>query len=154
QHSERAAHRQVRKSPKSTHTSEERLPAAQGSARLVGSCKDQDPGEPMKDPFFTSKPGDPIRADVWNQVQSRLRQEIQDLIDAHSHTGDDQGSLLSGLAIRPDAVLGVQELNASSKLTVNHTNVADTLAQLSQSIATQIASHLHTGGAQGSKLTG
>ena len=57
-------------------------------------------------PYKKRSPGDVITAEDWNEMQIESRKEIQ----KHTHTGDANGTKLSGQAIEPDADVKVRNL--------------------------------------------
>jgi hypothetical protein len=76
----------------------------------------------MTEPFFHANPGDPILSDHWNTMQINVRDEIAAKvlasIQGHAHTGGNDGPKLGGTGIDPAAVLTIQQLSATSGLSV------------------------------------
>jgi hypothetical protein len=64
----------------------------------------------MSEPYVKKDPGDIIRAQDWNDMQSRAR----DAIERHTHSGTGQGPLLTGAAIDPTAALKVKSVTADT----------------------------------------
>lgn len=98
----------------------------------------------MNVPFYPANPGDPILSQDWNNMQIKTRDEIASSvlagISAHAHSGGSDGPKLGGSAIDPAAVLSVQQVTASSALTVKGTSATSPGVNLStsgiQSLAT------------------
>lgn len=80
----------------------------------------------MTDPFYTARPGDPITADDWNNMQRKLREEVR----SHTHKGADAGTLLDGEGISPTARLKVSQVEASVSLKVQNVDVLERLSTL------------------------
>lgn len=64
----------------------------------------------MAEPYVKKDPGDIIRAQDWNDMQSRAR----DAIEGHTHSGAGQGPLLTGAAIDPAAAIKVKSVAADT----------------------------------------
>jgi hypothetical protein len=64
----------------------------------------------MAEPYVKKDPGDLIRANDWNDMQSKARDEIL----GHRHAGDGQGVQLMGDAIHPTAELRVKSVTADT----------------------------------------
>ncbi|WP_164013170.1 tail fiber domain-containing protein [Pyxidicoccus trucidator] len=84
----------------------------------------------MSDPFYPAKSGDPILADMWNNMQIKLRDEVR----THTHRGADDGKQLDGDSIVPTASLKVNRVDASVALTVKSIDVLTRLTELGTSI--------------------
>ncbi|MFP2908400.1 tail fiber domain-containing protein [Pyxidicoccus sp. 3LFB2] len=84
----------------------------------------------MSDPFYPAKSGDPILADMWNNMQIKLRDEVR----THTHRGADDGKQLDGDSIVPTATLRVNRVDASVALTVKSIDVLTRLTELGTSI--------------------
>lgn len=67
------------------------------------------------DPYVRKDPNDIIRSGDWNELQVRAREDIL----KHTHTGKQDGSLLTGAAIDPAAEVSVKTLATSGNLSVN-----------------------------------
>ncbi|QRN93830.1 hypothetical protein JRI60_32310 [Archangium violaceum] len=80
----------------------------------------------MTEPFYKADPGDPITADDWNNMQSKMREEVR----THTHKGGDSGALLDGSSISPTATLKVNQVDAAVGLTVKNVDVLERLNAL------------------------
>ncbi len=68
------------------------------------------------DPYVRKDPNDLIRSGDWNELQIQAREHIL----RHTHTGSgDEGNLLSGAAIDPNADVSVKTLSTSGDITVS-----------------------------------
>ncbi len=66
----------------------------------------------MSEPYIKLKPGDTIRAEDWNDIQARLR---DDLI-SHTHAGGARGTLIAGDGISPGSDLKVRQVMATDSI--------------------------------------
>jgi hypothetical protein len=80
----------------------------------------------MTNPYFPAKPGEPILAQTWNDLQIQIREHIHN----HAHTGAAEGRLLTGASVDPSSTLSVKQLDTSLKLTVRSVDVFETLSAL------------------------
>ncbi|RKH68270.1 hypothetical protein [Corallococcus llansteffanensis] len=81
----------------------------------------------MSNPYYPAKPGDPILADNWNNMQVQVRTEIR----SHTHSGGEDGKKITGSGIDPTSTVRVNELHAAVKLTVKDVDVFTQLNTLS-----------------------
>lgn len=86
----------------------------------------------MTDPFYPAKPGDPITAEKWNDMQVKLRDEISSRISSHAHTGSAEGRKLTGDGIDPSSSLKVNQLDAAVSLSVKGSDVVNRFTALEQ----------------------
>ena len=63
----------------------------------------------MADPYIKKDPGEIIRAQDWNDIQGKTRDEIH----GHLHTGGNQGALLTGAAIDPKSAVKIATLDVA-----------------------------------------
>jgi hypothetical protein len=64
----------------------------------------------MTKPYIPHKAGDFITAKDWNDMQTRARTEIQ----KHNHTGGQQGTQISGKAIKSDSEVTLKNLTVEN----------------------------------------
>lgn len=86
----------------------------------------------MTDPFYPAKPGEPLLADTWNNMQVKMRDEVR----THTHRGADDGARLDGNSILPTAALTVSRVDASVALTVKNIDVYGRLGEIATSLTT------------------
>ena len=86
----------------------------------------------MTDPFYPAKPGDPISAEKWNDMQVKMRDELANRISAHTHTGGGEGRKLTGEGIDPTSLLKVNQLDAAVSLSVKNIDVFGRFTTLDQ----------------------
>ena len=95
----------------------------------------------MAEPYLKKDPGEIIRAQDWNAMQSKAREHVA----GHTHAGDDQGPKLGGAAIAPDAELKVKSV-AVETLSVSHSlSVSDKIQANGSSIYFTKTDHAHSG---------
>lgn len=80
----------------------------------------------MSDPYQRANPGDPILADSWNKMQS----DVRDHVVSHTHTGANEGALLTGASIDKRSAIEVQKVTATSSLKVKDIDVESKLGAL------------------------
>ncbi|GEN10474.1 Chaperone of endosialidase [Myxococcus fulvus] len=73
----------------------------------------------MSEPYYPARPGDPILADTWNNMQLQARAEIHN----HTHRGGLDGKQLGGDSISPSAQLKVTRVEATDTLVVRNVDV-------------------------------
>ena len=95
----------------------------------------------MGDPYVKANPGDIIRAQDWNDLQSQARDEIH----GHLHTGGDQGKLLTGASIDPATTLKVAELEVTGDLLAKTRRLLDEIDKIMARLTTLEARTASTG---------
>lgn len=83
----------------------------------------------MAEPYVKKEPGEIIRANDWNDMQSKARDEIM----GHKHTGAGDGARLTGAAIDPAAELRVKSV-AAETLSVNGADLSARLKALLEQV--------------------
>ena len=80
----------------------------------------------MGEPYVKKDPGDIIRAQDWNDLQSQARDEIH----GHLHTGGAQGMLLGGASIDPTTTMRVAKLEVTGDLLAKTRVLLDEIDQI------------------------
>ncbi|MFZ4405737.1 MAG: hypothetical protein ACOYOH_00280 [Paracraurococcus sp.] len=88
----------------------------------------------MAEPYVRKDPGDIIRAQDWNEMQTLARGRIE----SHTHTGGEQAPQLTGAAIAPDAALGVKSVAATDSLSVKGRDVIAELDKLTAGVGASL----------------
>jgi hypothetical protein len=86
------------------------------------------------DPYKKRSPRDVITAEDWNEMQSEARLEIRN----HTHTGDENGTKLSGQAIEPDADVTVRNLSVEKGFILGFSPLFDKAQEIQDQEAVKV----------------